>query len=214
VDIACLACTCKDLASTSHSFAIVNTREYFIFRGHLNPRTDMCSGCHKNRPTTAKFWYGNMEVIIAWLDLLDDPDEDAEHPFSEMCDDWIKDWTSHGANVEKEIAERQQQEISEGDDDASEDAGDLSMEVMKLACQRRAVIKCPSCEAQDHYEMKRREFRLRRHEVDHSLDEKARRLATSTQYRFWFEDEMDEDWKRVRSAADNPEGAAKEKDSR
>jgi hypothetical protein len=51
----------------------------------------MCSGCHKNRPTTAKFWHESMEVIIVWLDLLDDQDEDTEHPFSEMCDDWIKD---------------------------------------------------------------------------------------------------------------------------
>ena len=98
--------------------------------------------------------------------------------------------------MQKEIAERQRREISDDDDDASEDAGDPAMEVMKLACERRAVIKCPSCEAQDHYEMKRLEFHLRRHEVDHPLDEKARRLATSTQYRFWLEDEIDEDWKR------------------
>ena len=134
-----------------------------------------------------------------WLDLLDDQDEDTEHPFSEMCDDWIKDWTSQGANVQKEIAERQQREISGGDNDddnASENANNLSMKVMKLACERRAVIKCPSCGAQDHCETKRLEFYLRRHEVDHPLDEKVRRLASSTQDRFWFEDEMDEDWKR------------------
>jgi hypothetical protein len=65
--------TCKDLASINHSFAIDRIREQYVIRRarlHLHPGAEMCSGCHKNRSTTTKFWRDCIDVITVWLDLL------------------------------------------------------------------------------------------------------------------------------------------------
>jgi hypothetical protein len=133
----------------------------------------MCRGCHKNRPTTAEFWRRNKNIIDEWIDPLVAGDREE---YSEMIEDCIFEWTMGsetnrkgkgpgGTTVEDSFTEVEEQ----------------SMEILKKTCRKRAVIKCPSCVAQDCYEIQMLEFFVSEHDVSGDMYDSVMALARDAQ---------------------------------
>ena len=146
-DAACLVSTCKQLGRITHTLAIQNSREYFIRREYLEYGTDMCGGCHKRRPTTEDFWSTDKGkgIITEWLDPFIMHDIELGHGCRmDLVEQYIKEW------VVRPLAS----------DEESTDPMKSSVKNLVIASNKREFIKCPTCNAQDCYDLRRLEDEL------------------------------------------------------
>jgi hypothetical protein len=130
-------------------------------------------------------------------------EEDDKYEYLDVIEQGIRGWTAPLTEETRGSREWLRRVVF---GDAPDDAEDQATESRKVASRKRAFVKCPTCCAQDVYELILLDLLLHECEVGDAMNEKVMELAEKAQDLVQDgHDETDGDGAEVSTSADGSE---------